>query len=108
VIDDTAIDVRSSWFEVSIEARQGDTLARARAPQSRQEQLGIYFNDHLAGATGCPTVGVYGWTDPAEWRPVGRCVRGVRAADGRLESVEPREVIDAVLPLLAGEQCAVG
>ena len=63
---------------------------------------------HLAGATGCPTVGVYGWTDPAEWRPVGRCVRGVRAADGRLESVEPREVIDAVLPLLAGEQCAVG
>ena len=63
---------------------------------------------HLAGATGCPTVGVYGWTDPAEWRPVGRCVRGVRAADGRLESVEPREVIDAVLPLLAGERCAVG
>jgi hypothetical protein len=28
------------------------TLARARAPQSRQEQLGIYFNDHLADATG--------------------------------------------------------
>ena len=31
VIDETAIDVRSDWFEVSIEARQGDTLARARA-----------------------------------------------------------------------------
>jgi general secretion pathway protein K len=29
--DDTAIDVRSNWFEVSIEARQGDTVARARA-----------------------------------------------------------------------------
>jgi hypothetical protein len=27
-------------------------LARARAPQSRQGQLGIYLNDHLAGATG--------------------------------------------------------
>jgi len=27
-------------------------LARARAPQSRQDQLGIYLNDHLAGATG--------------------------------------------------------
>jgi len=63
---------------------------------------------HLAGATGCPTVGVYGWTDPDEWRPVGRCVRSVRAADGKLESVEPRDVIDAVLPLLAEERCAVG
>jgi ADP-heptose:LPS heptosyltransferase len=63
---------------------------------------------HLAGAVGCPTVGVYGWTDPAEWRPVGRCVRGVRAADGILESVAPREVLDAALPLLAEERCAVG
>jgi hypothetical protein len=27
-------------------------LTRARAPQSRQDQLGIYLNDHLAGATG--------------------------------------------------------
>ena len=31
VVDETLIDVRSDWFEVSIEARQGDTLARARA-----------------------------------------------------------------------------
>jgi general secretion pathway protein K len=29
--DETLLDVRSDWFEVSIEARQGDTLARARA-----------------------------------------------------------------------------
>jgi ADP-heptose:LPS heptosyltransferase len=63
---------------------------------------------HLAGATGCPTVGVYGWTDPAEWRPVGRCVRCVRAADGALESVRPQDVMDAALPLLVEERCAVG
>ena len=31
VVDDTMIGVSSDWFEVSIEARQGDTLARARA-----------------------------------------------------------------------------
>jgi len=63
---------------------------------------------HLAGATGCPSVGIYGWTDPAEWRPVGRCVRSVRAADGRLESVEPRDVLDVALPLLSEDRCAVG
>jgi general secretion pathway protein K len=31
VVDETQIGVGSVWFEVSIEARQGDTLARARA-----------------------------------------------------------------------------
>jgi len=31
VVDETLIGVSSDWFEVSIEARQGDTLARARA-----------------------------------------------------------------------------
>jgi ADP-heptose:LPS heptosyltransferase len=62
---------------------------------------------HLAGATGCPTVGVYGWTDPAEWSPVGRCVRSVRAEDGKLESIEPRDVLDIALPLLTEERCAV-
>jgi general secretion pathway protein K len=31
VVDETQIGVGSDWFEVSIEARQGDTLARARA-----------------------------------------------------------------------------
>ena len=31
VVDETLIDVKSDWFEVTIEARQGDTLARARA-----------------------------------------------------------------------------
>ena len=29
--DEALVDVKSSWFEVSIEARQGETLARARA-----------------------------------------------------------------------------
>jgi general secretion pathway protein K len=30
-IDETQLTVRSDWFEVTIEARQGDTVARARA-----------------------------------------------------------------------------
>ena len=31
MFDDALVDVKSAWFEVSIEARQGETLARARA-----------------------------------------------------------------------------
>jgi heptosyltransferase-3 len=55
---------------------------------------------HLAGAVGAPTVGIYGWTDPGEWAPVGRLVRSVRAADGLLDSVRAKDVLDAALPLL--------
>jgi ADP-heptose:LPS heptosyltransferase len=61
---------------------------------------------HLAGAVGCPTVGIYGWSDPAEWAPVGACVRSVRAPDLALESVTAEQVIAAALPLLAEEPCA--
>jgi len=61
---------------------------------------------HLAAATGCPSVGLYGWSDPAEWAPVGRCVRSVRAADHSLESIDPAQVLDAALPLLMEERCA--
>jgi general secretion pathway protein K len=39
-VDETLIDVRSNWFEVSIEARQGDTLARARAMLKRSTVAG--------------------------------------------------------------------
>lgn len=63
---------------------------------------------HLAAATGCPSVGIYGWSDPREWAPVGRTVRTVRAEDHSLESVSPAQVLDQVLPLLEEEPCALG
>jgi general secretion pathway protein K len=39
-IDETSVDVKSDWFEVSIEARQGDTMARARALLKRSSVPG--------------------------------------------------------------------
>lgn len=61
---------------------------------------------HLAGATGCPTLGIYGWSDPAEWAPVGSRVRSVRAPDANLESVSVEQVLATALPLLERERCA--
>jgi general secretion pathway protein K len=40
VTDESLLDVKSDWFEVSIEARQGDTLARARALLKRSSAAG--------------------------------------------------------------------
>ena len=38
---------------------------------------------HLAAALGVPTLAVFGPTDPALWRPLGRCVTVVRSARTR-------------------------
>jgi len=57
---------------------------------------------HLAGAVGCPTIGIYGWTDPREWMPVGSRVRSIRAADGKLESVRVEDVRNAAFEMLEG------
>ena len=40
VTDESLLDVKSDWFEVSIEAQQGDTLARARALLRRSSIAG--------------------------------------------------------------------
>ena len=87
---------------------RGESIARLAARFSR---AALYIgNDtgplHLAGATGCPTVGLYGWSDPAEWAPVGRTVRSVRAGDHSLDSITPGQVLDTALPLLMEERCA--
>jgi ADP-heptose:LPS heptosyltransferase len=87
---------------------RGEPIARLAA---RFARASLYIgNDtgplHLAAATGCPTVGLYGWSDPAEWAPVGRCVRSVRAPDHSLQSIDPTQVLDAALPLLMEERCA--
>jgi type II secretory pathway component PulK len=40
LFDDALVDVKSAWFEVTIEARQGETLARARAMLKRASSVG--------------------------------------------------------------------
>jgi hypothetical protein len=56
---------------------------------------------HLAAAVGCPTVALFGPTDPAMWAPVGPCVRAI---DGRAEgSAWPGvDRVEATLQALPG------
>ena len=51
---------------------------------------------HLAAASGCPTVAIFGATDPAVWAPRGSHVRMVKAAPWPV----PEQVIDAAEALL--------
>jgi len=104
------VDAVTAALTIRLPVIRGESIPMLAA---RFARAALYIgNDtgplHLAGATGCPTVGVYGWTSPDEWRPVGRCVKSVRAADGKLESIPSRDVLDVALPLLAEDRCAVG
>jgi ADP-heptose:LPS heptosyltransferase len=74
--------------------RLGAVLARA----------GLFLgNDsgvsHLAAACGTRTLALFGPTDPAQWAPVGRAVRTLRAASGRVEDLDVDEVVAAASSL---------
>jgi len=102
--DDGTADAVRAAFGGPLPGVRGETIQQLAG---RFARAALYVgNDtgplHLAGAVGAPTVGIYGWTDPREWAPVGRLVRAVRAADARLESVTPNDVLEAALPLLEG------
>jgi len=50
---------------------------------------------HVAGAVGAPTLALFGPTDPALWAPRSPRLRALRAADGRLASLDVDTVWDA-------------
>ncbi|MBI4364522.1 MAG: glycosyltransferase family 9 protein [Candidatus Latescibacteria bacterium] len=107
--DPGTVDQAARALGFSLPVVRGETIPMLAA---RFQRASLYVgNDtgplHLAGAVGCPAVGIYGWTDPAEWRPVGRCVRSVRAMDHKLESISSRDVLNVALPLLEEDRCAV-
>lgn len=56
---------------------------------------------HLAAACGCPTVVIFGPSEPAVWRPRGAPARVVRPPQGRdIRSVTVKAVLAAALELL--------
>jgi len=55
---------------------------------------------HLAAALGCPTLCVFGATDPVRWAPRGVQVEIVRAPEGQLAELGPDEVLCAARRLL--------
>src|SRR5262249_30434172 len=56
---------------------------------------------HLAALVGTPVVALFGPSDPALWRPLGRRVRVRRAAGGDLAQIAGAEALEAMLELVA-------
>ncbi len=48
---------------------------------------------HLAAGVGIPVVSLFGQTDPHQWKPVGKQIIAIRAADGKCSSISEEQVI---------------
>jgi heptosyltransferase-2 len=55
---------------------------------------------HLAGLAGTPTVALFGPSDPAQWAPLGRHVRTLRAATELIEDIGLEKVLGTLATLL--------
>jgi heptosyltransferase-2 len=61
---------------------------------------------HLAAAVGTPLVAIFGPTDPAEWKPIGKKFVAVRGEKHSCESVGMQQVLHATQSLLGNKLTA--
>lgn len=55
---------------------------------------------HVCAAVGTPLVGIFGPTDPKEWKPLGEKFSAVQGKDGTTASVSSDDVLSLLVPLL--------
>ncbi len=83
----------------------GETIGRVAAVMKRLALL--VCNDtgvlHVAAAVGCPTLALFGPTDPARWAPLSAAVRTVRAPEGDLGRLDQKQVIAAAVEMLSSK-----
>lgn len=51
---------------------------------------------HLAAQLGIPTIGLFGPSNPVQWRPIGPQVRVIESRDGTMAGI----AVDDILPLI--------
>jgi heptosyltransferase III len=56
---------------------------------------------HLAAATGCPTIALFGVTDPVVWKPRGRNVRVITSTAEEMNGIGLKEVVGLCLTNVA-------
>ncbi|KPJ59370.1 MAG: hypothetical protein AMJ46_11585 [Latescibacteria bacterium DG_63] len=56
---------------------------------------------HVAASVGCPTLALFGPTDPRWWAPLAGCVRALRAPHSQIEHLDAQSVLASAAELLA-------
>jgi ADP-heptose:LPS heptosyltransferase len=83
----------------------GETLDRVAAVMKR---LSLFIcNDtgvlHVAASVGCPTLSLFGPTDPRRWAPLSERVRTLRAPSLDIATLKEAEVLAAAVEKLSGK-----
>lgn len=83
----------------------GETLDRVAAVMKR---LSLFIcNDtgvlHVAASVGCPTLSLFGPTDPRRWAPLSECVKTLRAPSFDIAALEEDDVLAAAVEKLSGK-----
>jgi heptosyltransferase-2 len=81
----------------------GESIGRVAAVMNR---LSLFIcNDtgvlHVAAAIGCPTLALFGPTDPLLWAPMADCVRVLRAPGFKMDRLEEEAVLAAAVEMIS-------
>jgi ADP-heptose:LPS heptosyltransferase len=83
----------------------GETIGRVAAVMKRLDLF--VCNDtgvlHVAAAVACPTLALFGPTDPARWAPLSKAVRTLRAPGEDLSRLDQKEVTVVALEMLSSK-----
>jgi ADP-heptose:LPS heptosyltransferase len=88
--------VSEVWRDLSLTALAG-ALASCRFYVGNDSGV-----THLAAASGCPTIALFGPSDHRVWAPRGGMVRMIVSVDGRIEGIAENDVLREVRSLLGG------
>ncbi len=101
--DSEAIDTMLSALDFKPVLLSGESLDRVAAVIKR---LSLFIcNDtgvlHVSAAVGCPTLSLFGPTDPSKWAPLSGRVTTLRASDSDLKHLGEDKVLEAARERLA-------
>jgi len=86
----------------------GETVGRVAGVMKRLDLFVCNDTDmlYVAAAVGCPTLGLFGPTDPARWAPLSKAVRTLRAPGEDMGRLDQKEVTAAALGMLSSKGAA--
>jgi len=83
----------------------GESLGRVAAVMKRLSLL--LCNDtgvlHVAAAVGCPTLALFGPTDPSRWAPLSKFVRVLRAPGTRMDELKKEDVLESAVEIISSK-----
>jgi len=101
--DGEVLDALLHDLEFKAAVLTGESIGGVAAVMERLSLL--LCNDtgvlHVAAAVGCPTLALFGPTDPSRWAPLGRFVKALRAPGARMDELKKEDVLESAVEMIS-------